>query len=162
MVVVDTMSRAHPRLQAGLWFGAAALLPAAAIGVYYLLLLAAEGPLVSGSQHALDLIMALYLVALPPALAFGAGALIGGRILAEPAPGCLRAAGIGAMVGAAWLFMWVLTGEGLVRLLDLHYPPEPAPALLAFGYGMVALGGVLLVLWNAMVGWRLGRSARGG
>jgi len=159
---MDPMSRTHPRLLAGLWFGVAALLPAAAIGVYYLLLLAAEGPLVSSSQLPLDLILALYLVILPPVLAFGAGALIGGQILGKPGIKRMRAAGVGAVVGVVWLAGWVMTGEVLMKLLDLHDPLEPAPALLVFGYGMVAVGCALLVLWNGFVGWMLRRSAREG
>ena len=159
---VEMMAKEHPRLLAGLWFGGAALLPAVAIGVYYLLLLAAEGPLVSNSGYPLDVVMALYLVILPPVLAFGAGALIGLKILLEPRHGQLAATGWGALVGLTWLAVWMGIGELIMLALDLGISPPANPALMAFGYGMVGVGCVLLVLWNAFTGWALGRLVRGG
>jgi hypothetical protein len=153
---MEAMAREHPGLLAGLWFGAAALLPAAAIGVYYLLLLAAEGPLIAASDLPLDLIMSLYLVLLPPLLAFMCGGLIGRRIFVEPVVGRWGAAGLGAGAGAAWLLVWVGMGEILARLLGLQVPSKPDPALMAFGYGMVAVGSAVVIIYNALVGiWLL-------
>ena len=156
------MAKEHPRLLAGLWFGGAALLPAAAIGVYYLLLLAAEGPLVANTGFPLDLVMALYLVILLPLLAFGAGALLGPKILLEHRPGPLAAAGWGALAGVAWLAAWVGIGELIMLGLDLGASLPANPALLAFGYGMVAVGCAMLLIWNGFAGWLLTRTVRAG
>jgi hypothetical protein len=149
---MEAMAREHPGLLAGLWFGAAALLPAAAIGVYYLLLLAAEGPLIAASDLPLDLIMSLYLVLLPPLLAFMCGGLIGRRIFVEPVVGRWGAAGLGAGAGAAWLLVWVGMGEILARALDLQIPSSSEPTLLAFGYGMVVVGSAVIVVYSTVVG----------
>jgi len=158
--VMDAMARDHPRVLAGLWFGGAALLPAAAMGVYDLLMLAVEGPLAAAPGVPLDGLMAVYLVVLPPVLACGAGALIGVKILAEPRPNGFRSAGWGAVTALLWLAAWVGLGELIGRSFSLEMSATANPSLMAFGYGMALAGFALLVLWNGLAGWFLCRLAK--
>jgi hypothetical protein len=155
---METLAKRHPRLGAGLWFGAAALLPAGALGVYYLLLLAAEGPLVLESELPLDAILAIYLVLLPPLLAFGAGALVGVRVLR--AAGRFEASGWGALVGLLSLSAWFGVGEMLVLAFGITGPADLPPVLAAFGYGLAGLGSLVQVVYDAVIGLWLRRAAR--
>jgi hypothetical protein len=156
---METLAKRRPRLAAGLWFGAAALLPAGALGVYYLLLLAAEGPLVLESELPLDALLAVYLVLLPPLLAFGAGALVGVRVLR--AAGRFEASGWGALVGLLSLLAWIALGELMMLALGITGSPDPPPALAAFGYGLAGLGSLVLVVYDAVIGLWLWSAAQG-
>ncbi len=158
---METLAKPHPRIAAGLWFGAAALLPAGALGVYYLLLLAAEGPLVLESELPVDALLAVYLVLLPPLLAFSAGALVGARILRRPVPGRVEASGWSALVGVLNLLAWFGIGELIVLLLGITGPADPPAALAAFGYGLAGLGSLVLVVYDAVIGLWLRSAARG-
>jgi hypothetical protein len=157
--VMEEIAGKHPRLMAGLWFGGAALFPAAAIGVYYLLLLAAEGPLMLESELPLDTLLAVYLVLLPPLLAFGVGALVGVRIL--HLEDCFKAIGWGALVGVLSLLVWFGLGEVLALVLGVRASSNPPPALTAFGYGLAGLGSLALVVYDAAIGQWLWSTARG-
>ena len=156
---MDTLARHHPRLAAGLWFGAAALFPSGALGVYYLLLLAAEGPLVLTDDLPVDAILAAYLVLLPLILAYGAGGLIGVRALR--AGSSAGAAGWGALTGALGLLAWIGIGELLAAWLPLAPAVDAPQGVLMFGYGLAGLGSLALVTYGAVVGLWLWYAARG-
>jgi len=156
--VMEEIAGKHPRLMAGLWFGGAALFPAAAIGVYYLLL-AAEGPLMLESELPLDTLLAVYLVLLPPLFAFGVGALVGVRIL--HLEDRFKAIGWGALVGMLSLLVWFGLGEVLALVLGIRASSNPPSALAAFGYGLAGLGSLVLVVYDAAIGLWLWIMARG-
>ncbi len=127
--------------------------------MYYLLLLAAEGPLALESDLPLDALLAIYLVLLPPVLAFGAGALVGVRVL--DLPDRFKASGWGALVGMLSLLAWFGVGEILALSMGIATPVDPPAALAAFGYGLAGLGSLVLVVYDAVIGLWLLSVARG-
>jgi hypothetical protein len=158
---METLAKRHPRLASGLWFGATALFPAGALGVYYLLLLAAEGPLVVESELPVEGVLAVYLVLLPVVLAFLAGGWIGVHILRLPLADRVEASGWGALVGVASLLAWFGLGELLAVMLDLAPLGDSPASLMVFGYSLAGLGSLVLVVYNAVIGFWLRSAAQG-